>query len=104
MNLFDKITWINSRIIPWKSYTDNFGSASSFLWNTPTQSIVPQTYQPSKAPIVQKQMSYNKPWYQESVNTRAAAPTESSFYKAVQWWADLSMIDLLCFTLNRWLS
>ena len=89
MNLFDKITWINSRIIPWKSYTDNFGSASSFLWNTPTQSIVPQTYQPSKAPIVQKQMSYNKPWYQESVNTRAAAPTESSFYKAVQWWADL---------------
>lgn len=49
MNLFDKITWVKSRIIPWKSYTDTFWSGSSFLWNE-NKPIVPQTYS-QQAPL-----------------------------------------------------
>lgn len=76
MNLFDKITWQSS--IKW------------FLGNK----------QPENQPLVQsiptkvssnpiKKMSYEKPWYRESTQSRFNAPTESLFYKWVQWVADI---------------
>jgi len=77
MNLFDNIIWSK-----WF-----FGTATPEPSFQPTiQSLAPRTSSYTQ-PV--KKMSYEMPWYRESVNTRTNAPTEWGIYKAVQWMANM---------------
>lgn len=82
MNLFENIIWGKS-------------SVNSFLWKTtPTEPnfmqpapIAPRTASYTQ-PVPKKKMSYEMPWYNSTENIDKA-PTNSLFYKWVQWMADM---------------